>query len=364
MSLTKAIINLKNLKENLDYLKSIAKNANIYPVIKANAYGHGLLKIAKFLDKEKIKGVCVATENELEELIKLNLSFSILHLGKISYSNINLYKNKNTIATINSQNDLEQINKLCDKNFKIRAHIKIDTGMSRMGCSIHEFKYIFDSCMSNDNIILEGIYSHLANSDNSKVLYNDFQIQLFKDILKIIDLNKYPLKIHLLSSGGLFNFKDLKYDIVRSGISVYGISPLGYPHNQLKPVMTLTAPIVLNKKIKKGTMVGYGCAFKAKKDMQISIVQCGYGDGIPYEFSNKGVVFYNEKKMKILGKVSMDLICVDSSGINCEIGDEIIVWGGISDESRLEHIAKKFNNVPYTYVTGLTNRILREYIDE
>lgn len=364
MSLTKAIINLKNLKDNLDYLKSISSNADVYPVIKANAYGHGLLKIAKFLDKEKIKGVCVATENEVEELINLDLSFSILHLGKISYSNIHLYKNKNIIATINSQNDVEQINKLCNKDFNIRAHIKVDTGMSRMGCSTEEFRSIFDSCIKNDNINLEGIYSHLANSDNSKVLYNNLQIQLFKDVLETINLNKYSLKIHLLSSGGLFNFKDLKYDMIRSGIAVYGISPLGYPHDRLKPVMTLTAPIVLNKKIKKGTMVGYGCAFKAKRDMKISIVQCGYGDGIPYEFSNKGIVFYKNIKMKILGKVSMDLICVDSSKIDCRIGDQIIVWGGASKESRLEHIAKNFNNVPYTYITGLTNRILREYIYE
>ena len=363
MSLTKAIINLKNLRDNLDYLKSISLNADIYPVIKANAYGHGLVKIAKILQEENVKGGCVATINEVRELLDAKISFSILHLGKISYSNIDLYNN-NVIATINSIDDVKEIDKLCNNKFKIRAHIKIDTGMSRMGCNIAEFKNIFKLSMMSDNIIVEGIYSHLANSDIKNEAYNKTQIKLFNEILDTLDLRKYNLKIHLLNSGGLFNFKDLKYDIIRSGIAVYGISPLGFPHKKLKPVMTLKAPVVLNKKINKDTMVGYGCTFKAQKDMKISIVQCGYGDGIPYEFSNKGVVFYNQKKMNIIGKVSMDLICVDTTGINCEVGDEVIIWGNICNDSRLENIAKRFNNVPYTYITGLTNRIVREYIDE
>ena len=111
MSLTKAIINLKNLRDNLDYLKSISLNADIYPVIKANAYGHGLVKIAKFLQEENVKGGCVATINEVRELLDAKISFSILHLGKISYSNIDLYNN-NVIATINSIDDVKEIDKL------------------------------------------------------------------------------------------------------------------------------------------------------------------------------------------------------------------------------------------------------------
>ena len=120
-----------------------------------------------------------------------------------------------------------------------------------MGCSPDEFENILDCCLKNDKIILEGFYSHLANSDDRNVSYNDIQINRFKNIIKSNALKDYNLKIHLLSSGGLFNFKDLKYNIIRSGLSVYGISPLGYPHEKLKPVMTLKAPIVLNKKNKK-----------------------------------------------------------------------------------------------------------------
>ena len=364
MSLAKAIINLKYLKDNLDYLKSISVNSDIYPVIKANAYGHGLEKIAIFLDSLKVKGVCVATISEVKELVTLNLSYSILHLGKISFSDIDLYSNENIIATVNSVDDLTEIDNLSNGKSKLRVHIKVDTGMSRMGCSIDKFKEIFDKCMKSKNIVLEGVYSHLANSENNKISYNDMQIKLFNKLVKSIDSKADNIKIHLLNSGGLFNYEDSKFDIIRSGLSIYGISPLGYPHKKLKPVMKLEAPIVLNKKITKGTMIGYGCNYQAERDMRISIVQCGYGDGIPFEFSNKGIVFLKNKPVNIVGRVSMDLICIDSSDIDCDIGDNVILWGGILKESKLEYIAKRFNNIPYTFITGLTNRIERKYINE
>ena len=364
MSITKAIINLKYLKDNLNYLKSLSPESDIYPVIKANAYGHGLEKIGLFLDKLNVKGVCVATINEIEDLVNLNVSYSILHLGKISFSNFKLYKNKNIIATINSIDDLMKISALSTDKSKIRVHIKVDTGMSRMGCSIDQFQNIFDKCLSNENILLEGVYSHLANSENNKIPYNNMQLSLFNQLINSLGNKSENLKIHLLNSGGLLNYANSKFDIIRSGLSIYGISPLGYPHKMLKPVMTLKAPIVHNKNIKKGTMVGYGCNYEAPRDMKISIVQCGYGDGIPFDFSNKGVVFLNNKTLNIVGRVSMDLICIDTSKANCEIGENVIIWGGMLKESKLEYIAKRFNNIPYTFITGLTNRIEREYINE
>ena len=364
MSIPKAIINLKHLKDNLDYLKSLSLKSDIYPVVKANAYGHGLEKIATFLDKLKVKGVCVATINEIKDLVDLNVSYSILHLGRISFSNFKLYNYKNIIATINSMEDLVKINNLSSTKSKIRVHIKVDTGMSRMGCSIEDFQRIFDECLINKNISLEGVYSHLANSENNKISYNDKQISFFNQIIKSLGSKADNLKIHLLNSGGLFNYKNFKFDIIRSGLSVYGVSPLGYPHEMLKPVMTLKAPIVHSKNIKKGTMVGYGCNYEAPRDMKISVVQCGYGDGIPFDFSNKGVVFLNKNILNIVGRVSMDLICIDTSKVDCKIGENVIFWGGMLKESKLEFIAKRFNNIPYTFITGLTNRVEREYINE
>ena len=362
MSLPIAIINMSYLKHNLDYLQSLSNDSELYPVIKANAYGHGFIQIAKEIDNSNIKGVCIATINELYELINLKVNYSILHLGQISFSNLSLYEYDNVIATINSMDDLKKI-----KNIKnIRIHIKVDTGMTRMGCAIDEFDNIFEECMNMGNINLEGIYSHLANSDNKNAKLNQIQINLFDNIVhKVKSKNMKNVKFHILNSGGLFNYGDYKYDLVRTGISMYGISPLGMHDDNLKPVMEFKAPVVLKKRIKKGTMVGYGNSYKSKSDMDIAIVQCGYGDGIPFEYSNKGFVYFNKLKMPIIGRVSMDLISIDISGIDIKVDDYVTLWGSILNvDSRLEYIAKLFNNIPYTFITRITERVEKRYIYE
>ena len=357
---------MKYLKHNLCYLQSISDGTELYPVIKANAYGHGLKQVAQEIDKSDIQGVCIATINELKYLIDLKVDYSILHLGRISFSDISLYENNNVIATINSIDDLKKISSLYSKDKVIRVHIKIDSGMTRMGCTIDEFDEIFQQCLRMENINLEGIYSHLANSDNVNATLNQKQIDLFDNIVhKIKKQDIKDIKFHILNSGGLFNYGKYKYDLIRTGISIYGISPLGIHNDNLKPVMEFKAPLILKKRISKGTMVGYDSSYQANSDMDVAIVQCGYGDGIPFEYSNKGFVYYNKSKIPIIGRVSMDLICIDITDIDIKIGDYIILWGSISNkETRLEYIAKYFNNIPYTFITGITNRVERRYIYE
>jgi len=364
LSTTKAIINLDNFEHNIRYMQSIAKKAEIYPVIKANAYGHGFIRIARKIADLGLNGVCIATINELEELINLNFNYSILHLGRLSFLDFSLYQNDNVIATINTLDDAENIKKFNNSNKAVRAHIKVDTGMTRMGCDIKNFDEILDCCLKTDSISLEGIYSHLANSESQNSNYNKQQFKMFEKILNHLEGKSLNyLKIHLLNSGGLLNSFEFDLDIIRSGLALYGISPLQNNNRELKPVMELKAPIVLNKNITKGTMIGYGCSYEAKKDMKISIIQCGYGDGIPYEFSNKGFVYYNNKKIPIVGRVSMDLISIDTTLIDCKINEYVTIWGGTSIDSRVENIANSFGNIPYTYITGITDRVEREYID-
>ena len=366
MNLATAVINLNHLRHNVKYLKSLSRNSILYPVIKANAYGHGFKEIARALQEINIEGVCIATINELKDLISLNFKYSILHLGKISIPSLNIYKNKNVIATINSIEDIESINKLNTLKTPIRVHIKIDTGMSRMGCDVNDFKKIFNKCLESKHIKLEGIYSHLANSDNKNIKLNQKQIDLFESIIhKIKKQDIKDIKFHILNSGGLFNYGKYKYDLIRTGLSIYGISPLGIHNDNLKPVMEFKAPLILKKCISKGTMVGYGNSYQADGDMDVAIIQCGYGDGIPFEYSNKGFVYYKKSKMPVIGRVSMDLICIDITEVDINIGDYITLWGSMSNkETRLEYIAKYFNNIPYTFMIGITNRVKKRYVYE
>ena len=365
MNLPRAIINLNYFKQNLKYLQTISNDSKLYPVIKANAYGHGFKEIAKTINSMNIDGVCVATVNELKDLIDLNVKYSILHLGNIVFSDIKIYENSNIIATVNSLDDVLKISKMSSVDKLIRVHIKIDTGMSRMGCSINDFDEIFNMCLKVKKIKLEGIYSHLANSDSSDTKLNIKQIKEFEKIKNRINGKINKFKYHLLNSGGLFNFAQNSYDLVRTGLSIYGVSPTGVINKNLKPVMEFNAPIILKKNIIKGSMVGYANTFEAKSDMEIAIAQCGYGDGVPFEFSNEGFVFFKNYKIPIIGRVSMDLICLDISSVKIEINDYVTLWGSIEvNDSRLEKISNKFKRIPYTFLTGVTQRVERVYIND
>ena len=358
-----AIINLKKLRNNIRYLKSKIDSSDVISIIKANAYGHGYVEILKVLKKEKVKCVGVATITELKEIIDINSKLDILHLGKIDFNKIGFYLDKYVIATINTFEDVVFLKKKLGKHQKIRVHIKVDTGMCRMGCSPNDFVKISDEISNSSNIKLEGVYSHLACSEDYFSGHNRSQIKIFKEVLNKIKIRN--LKFHLINSGGIFNYKDCYFDFVRMGLSMFGVSSNGIINKNLESVMELIAPVVLIKDVLKGDKIGYGCTYIVKKKKKIAILQCGYADGIPYNFGNRGYVFFKKYKLPILGKVSMDLMCVDCTKVtNLKENDNITIWGGNIKESKLEIISKNFGNIPYIYLTGLSKRVERIYIDK
>ena len=359
----KAIINLKNFAHNINYVQSLIGDSFVCPVIKSNAYGHGYEKISQTLNEIDVKCVGVATIKELKQIIKLGFNFNVLHLGRISSSNIDFYSHKKIILTINSIEDIEIINSLYKGDNNIRCHLKIDTGMSRMGCSLENYEFLIKQIKKSNKITLEGIYTHLACSENKNSDFNKIQLESFEKIIN--NINDKSLNYHILNSGGVFNFSKYKFDFVRTGIALYGISPLGQINSNLKPVMELKAPIVLIKTISPGTSIGYGCTYRAEKKMKIGIVQCGYADGIPLNFSNKGFVHFDNEHFPIVGKVSMDLISVDfTKSHSIKLMDEVTIWGGANEESRLELISKKVDSIPYIFLTSLSDRVKRIYVEK
>ncbi len=360
MSAPKAYIKLNHLRDNINYLKSISRNAQLYPVIKADGYGHGAIKIAEELVKMNIECVCVATYCEIQDLINHEVNINILHLGKVFYDEFEIYFNKNIILTINSIDDVDKIKCLTKKhNRPIRCYLKIDTGMNRMGCELKDFDNIYKKIYRDSMFQIEGIYSHLSSSGNTDSENNILQFSRFSK--KIDSLKNSNLKFHILNTGGLFNYNKHSYDIVRPGISIYGISPIKLNLN-LKPVMEFKAPVVHIKAVSKGDSVGYDCKYIAKKDIMIAIIQCGYADGMSKDFENNGVVFYEDFELPIVGKISMDLFAVNCSGLDLKIDDEVTIWGGNSLNSKLENIANKYNSIPYVYLTNLSKRVVRHYV--
>ena len=356
-----AIINKKNLMHNFNYIKKyVGDNVNIMPVVKANAYGHGVVEICKILSRCNVKGFCVALLSEVIYIRNNQIEAQILHLGALEYKFDPILLDKKLILTINNSNDILFLNKIGEKyNHKFNVHIKIDTGMTRLGVLDNEMELIRDSLLKSEFIIAEGIYSQLSSADEDSQLCTDAQRERFIKISNYfcLELNTIKFK-HLTPSAGLLKNKKNHFNMVRPGLSIYGINNVSEPH-PLKPVMCLRAPVALIKNVKKGSDIGYNRTYKTKKDMNVAILQVGYADAVPLEFSNVGFVEYQGKKLKILGKVSMDLICVCIDGIDIKKGDMVTIYGG--DLTKLEFILKNMINTPYSILTGITFRVKRVY---
>jgi len=356
-----AIINQEHLVYNLNYIKKcVGDNVNLMPVVKANAYGHGVIQICKILSNHGVKGFCVALLTEVVHMRKNNLDYQILHLGSISYDFDPILLDKNLILTINNEQDiqfLDKIGKLYNHRFKV--HIKVDTGMTRLGVLKEDIELIRDSLSQTNFINVEGVYSQLSSADEDDQSITSKQrdrfIEMSDYFCSYFDSIKFK---HLTPSAGLLKNKQNHFNMVRPGLSLYGISNVS-EHHPLKPVLCLQAPVSIVKNVKKGADIGYNRTFRSKEDLKVAIIQAGYADAIPLEFSNKGYVEYQGKKLNILGKVSMDLICVDIDGIDIKKGDKVIIFGG--ELTKLEIVLKNMISSPYSILTGITSRVKRIY---
>jgi len=357
----KAEIDLDYLRSNYLVIQKMVGDTKVMGVIKANAYGHGAVPIAKALSITNIYGFCVALIKEIIELRESEITKPILHLGKFTAESLPIF-NYNTICTINSLDDLASIQKyFSNTGKKISAHVKFDTGMGRMGFHYSHAKDVLAKIKQSNGILLEGVYSHFSNAEEVDSTFMELQRTRFDEIIEIANLIFQNLTYHISNSGGIFTNSQNHYNMVRPGITLYGVTPFGTPHEDLRPVMHFKAPVVLIKNIAKGESVGYNQTFIADKDFDMAIIQAGYGDGVPTDFSNSGSVVWNGKKLPIIGKVSMDLISVDCTNIKIKIGENVTIWG--SDLHRIETLSCELNKNPYTFLTGVTQRVKRVYIN-
>ena len=356
-----AIINKKNLIHNINYIKKyVGDNVTLMPVVKANAYGHGVVEICKILSEQNIKSCCVALIDEVSHIRSNQIQNEILHLGSIKHEFNPILLDKNLILTVNSNDDVHFLNEIGKaNNHKFRVHIKIDTGMTRLGILREEMEKIKVSLYESDFLVVEGVYSQLSSADEDDESITIKQREVFIDISNYFCSHFSSIKFkHLTPSAGLLKNKDNHFNMVRPGISLYGVNNVSEQH-PLKPVLCLKAPVCLVKNVKKGSSIGYNRTFINESDMKVAIIQIGYADAVPLEFSNKGYFEYNGKKMNILGKVSMDLTCVCVDGININKGDKVTVYGG--DLTRLEIVLKNMISTPYSILTGITSRVKRVY---
>lgn len=353
-------LNLENLENNINEIKKYSLDSKIMAVVKANAYGHGTIEITKKLSKLGINFFAVASLDEAIVLRNNNITGDILILGYTSLEDIKYVKKYNLIQTIVDYDYFNNIDKL---GININCHLKINTGMNRIGESYKNINNII-KIYNSKNINVTGIFTHLAVSDSSKtkdIVFTKNQLNNFDYVLqKLKENNINPGLSHALNSYGIVNYNQYKYDLVRAGIILYGIkNNNSYLNSEinLKPVLSLKSRITSIKTIDKNESVSYGRTFISKRKMTIASVSIGYADGIFRSLSNKkAYVYVNDKKAYIIGKICMDQLMIDVTNIKVNVGDIVTI---IKDNKHLNDLSNKAGTISYELLTNLANRLPR-----
>lgn len=348
----RAIIDLSALQHNLGIIRSYAEDAKVMAVIKANAYGHGLIDVASALSSAD--GFAVADLNEAKALRDAGFNQSIcLFAGcycKIDFEQ-GLQLDVEPVIHCSEQLDLlEQLS-----HSPKGLWLKIDSGMHRLGFSPEQVEGAINRLKNLAPGPTISLMSHLANADQSQNKTNQSQQLIFETAT-----NDYDYPRSLLNSAGLIGQQLAAYDWVRPGIALYGSSPITNQSAKdlgLKPVMTLKTKIISIKDVAQGDRVGYGGSWTAPQTTRIATIACGYGDGYPRHAGNQTPVLVNGQRVPLVGRVSMDLMTLDVSQLtNVTIGDEAILWGqGLA----IDEIAEAVDTISYQLMCNISARVPR-----
>ena len=363
-------INLDALECNFDAVREeLPENMKILAVVKANAYGHGAIGIAKFLE-DKADYLAVAATDEALELRKNGVNCPILILGHIPYGDYDNIVKFNITPTISDFYEAELLSKAAVKaGVTAPLHIAVDTGMNRIGFPLNsESVKDIKAINSLPNVEIEGIFSHFAAADMADKAYTRKQVEKFDGFVKSLSEIGVdaPIK-HLYNSAAIADLEK-KYDMVRQGIILYGLRPSDeVEFNNIKvpqPVMSMKTRVVQVKTLPSGECISYGCTFTTEKETKVATLCAGYADGVTRVLSNHGEALIRGKRAKIIGRVCMDQFMVDVTDIpDVEAGDTATIFGTDGNETiSVDEIAKKANTINYEIICNINSRVTRVYM--
>jgi alanine racemase len=359
-------INLNAISHNFNFFKSKLKaNTKMMAMVKAFGYGNGGFEIAKLLEHHKVDylGVAFADEGISLKMAGIRLPIMVLNPESTSFSAIIQHQLEPEIYSLKGLNSFLKIaeqKKL--KDFPI--HIKLDTGMHRLGFEANTIDDLIATLKGNQTVKVKSILSHLATSDD--LLHKDFvayQINLFEKLSfqLMSELQISPIR-HILNTSGISNFPQAQYDMVRLGIGLYGVSNDPEEQKYLENVGTLKSIISQIRTIQSGESVGYGRRFMANRETSIATIPIGYADGIARSWGNGvGFVTIKNKKAPILGSVCMDMLMVDVTEIECKEGDAVVIFG---ESPTVTYMAEQLKTIPYEILTSISQRVKRVFYRE
>ena len=344
--------------------KLISLETKILVTVKADAYGHGLIPVARHLARNKIDYLGVATIDEALVIKDAKIDIPILILGTIFPHQAGVVVKNDFIQTVFTHALAISLNEAARKqNKKVRVHIKIDTGMGRQGVWHNEALNFINRLKKLKSLKVEGVFTHFPCADSDVKLTRN-QIHNFNKIIDgLVNLGiNIPLR-HCANSMAVISYKESHFNLVRPGLMLYGLYPRSGINITLKSVMALKSKIVFLKKVLKGTGISYEHSYHTPSDTTIGIVPIGYGDGYPRGLSNKSKVLIKGEYANVIGCICMDQLIVDVGRIkNVRIGDEVVLIGKQKDKKISgEELARLSHTIPYEIVCGFNSRIPRIY---
>lgn len=382
MNPTRAEIDFTKLAYNLDHIKkhlqrkSLHKRIKICGVVKANAYGHGIEDVSRALVDLGADYLGVANYDEAMRLRKLNPDIPILVFGTLIHSKIEPEKYVSvllkydliaTVASLDTARFLDHYSSMLRKKF--RVHIKVDTGMKRIGFDVKRAYQNILQVLSLKNVLVEGIYTHFATSEakNKSFAYN--QLSKFFDLLEKLrkDGIEFPL-VHAANSGAILDIEESYFDMVRPGMILYGYYPSNEVKNkiELKPIMNFKSRVMYIKKVEARTSISYGRTYYTKRPTFIGSIPVGYGDGYWRILSNRSKVLINGRFYPVVGTITMDWLMIDlGQKPSVRVGDDVLLMGqenGINlGADKLSRIA---GTIPYETVCAVADRVNRIYFNK
>ena len=369
-----AEVHLDRLKYNYEICKSyLSDNTEIMAVVKANAYGHGDGVVAPYLQSIGVNWFAVSNVCEAIKLRNSGITKEVFILGYVPPENVDELIDHNIIEAITCYDHAKALSEALVGEKKLRVHIKIDTGMGRIGL---KYDTVSDYCdeiqkiMDLPNICVEGMFTHFAVADSDTpddIEYTDKQSALFININnELKNRGIYLSQVHFTNSAGAIYHRNNESTLARFGITLYGLHPntsleLPIP---LKPVMELKAIVSHVKTINAGDYVSYGRTYKAEKPTMIASLTIGYADGYSRLLSSKADVLINGKRARIVGRVCMDQIMIDVSDIDVKVGDVATLFGTDRNETiTADDLADIYGTIGYEIVCGISNRVPRIFIN-
>lgn len=368
---TWAEIDLGALENNIRQIKNhLHAGCQLMAMVKANAYGHGVISVARHCLKSGANWLAVATLDEALQLVEQGIDAPILVLGYVEPEHAEVVVEHGLRTTVFFRSQAQALAQAAYKLHKpARVHIKVDTGMGRLGmltdsAGLEEAAAIAQTA----GIELEGIYTHLPTADSADKSASWHQAQLFEQFVSQLEnrvKTKIPLK-HLGNSATILDLPQLHFDMVRAGIIIYGLYPSREVNRQevkLTPVMRFITHVAYVKEVPAGYGIGYGHTFITKRVTRVATLPVGYGDGYSRHLSNRGIVGINGHTAPVIGRVCMDQIMVDVTDLPpVQVGDEVVLFGREEDGVTADTLAELAGTINYETVTMVSSRVPRLHI--